>query len=659
MIEFLRSCTTTAIKVILSLSFLLFLNSSLAEAASAATISGRVLDAKTGAPLLGANVSISDSLGTFCDAEGRFRLLVQPGAYEVTVSIIGYVEARQEIHVPAAGLQDLLFRLEAQFLPMDETIVEKLKVRLPRFTDVAAQAGIDFKHVYGEGKLMNILQSTGTGACFFDFDGDDFQDLYLVNGAILEREDAVQPTNALYRNNGDGTFADVSRQAGVADSGYGTGCAAADYDNDGDMDLYVTNYGPNRLYRNEGKGTFVDVSHQAGVADSLWGVGTGWADYDNDGFVDLFVGNYLEFDPRQPSVRSLVSLGEGFRMYPGPRDFEAQPDRLYRNEGDGTFADVGGQVGLNQQVGKAMGSGFGDYDSDGDMDIFVANDRTPNQLYRNDGGVFTDVALWAGVAYDEAGHESGAMSVNFADYDNDGLMDLFVTDFIFEYNSLWRYLGDDMFEDMTAEAGLATDAFSYVAWGAVLSDFDNDGYLDIFIANGHVHENIDILSEGFTFAQRNQLFHNDGDGTFTDVSTLSGSHFLTPQVSRGVACADYDNDGDTDIVVLNLNDSVNLLRNDGGNRENWLVVRLIGSISNRNAIGARVRVTAGELEMMREVHSGSSYMSQNDMRLFFGLGGHSEVDRIHITWPSGRTELLEDIAANRRLTVVEGGEQTE
>jgi len=358
-------------------------------------------------------------------------------------------------------------------------------------------------------------------------------------------------------------------------------------------------------------------------------------------------------------VRSLVSMGEGYRVYPGPRDYKAQPDAFFRNEGDGTFTDVSEEVGLNPRVFKAMGCGFGDYDSDGDMDLFVSNDRTPNQLYRNDGGHFAEVALWAGVAFDEAGHESGAMSVNFGDYDNDGRMDLFVTNFIFEYSSLWRYVGGDTFEDVTLEAGLAMGTYSYVAWGGLVLDYDNDGYLDIYIANGHVHENIDVLSEGFTFAQPNQLFHSNGDGTFTDVSVLSGSHFLKPQVSRGVAYADYDNDSDLDILVLNLGDTVNLLRNDGGNRENWLVLNLVGSASNRDAIGARVWVTAGELEMMREVHSGSSYLSQDDMRLFFGLGGHRKVDRMRIRWPSGRIDTLENVAANRLLILREGERHVE
>ena len=624
------------------------------EAATPGLISGQVLDAGTGAPLPGANISIADSLGASCDAQGRFSLRVQPGVYQATASIVGYSEKIAEIRVPAGGLDGLVFRLEVEALVMDETVIERLSRRLPVFTDVTREAGIDFKHVYGDSPLRNILQTTGSGVCFFDYDGDGFQDLYLVNEGYPGAEEAEQPTNILYRNRGDGTFTDATAASGAGDAGYGMGCTCADYDNDGDLDLFVTNYGPNSLYRNEADGTFTEVGIQAGVADSSWSVGSGWADYDNDGDLDLFVGNYLSFALWAPTVRNLVSLGEGYRMYPGPRDYEGQPDRFYRNNGDGTFTDVSEQVGLNPRVAKAMGCGFGDYDSDGDMDLFVSNDRTPNHLYRNDGGRFTEVGLWAGVAYDEAGHESGAMSVNFADYDNDGLMDLFVTNFIFEYNSLWRYVGGDSFADVTLEADLAASTFSYVAWGGMVFDYDNDGYLDIYVANGHVHENIDVLSEGFTFAQPNQLFHSDGDGTFTEVSSRSGAHFIGSQVSRGVAHADYDNDGDLDILVNNLGDRPNLLRNDGGNRENWLAVHPIGSTSNRSAVGARVWVRAGQLEMMREVHSGSSYLSQDDMRLYFGLGGRLKVDSLRIRWPSGRIDSLENIEINRLLILREG-----
>ncbi|MDP6699096.1 MAG: FG-GAP-like repeat-containing protein [Candidatus Latescibacteria bacterium] len=637
-----------------------------ALAAAPVTVAGRVLDADSQAPLTGANIAFSDTLGTFCDARGRFRLAVLPGAYELAVTMVGYGELRQQLSVPAQGLRDLVFRLRPQILPMGETVVAKQQLQLPTFTDVTERAGIDFRHVYGEGPLRTILQTTGAGVCFFDYDGDGFEDLYLVNGYAIDAPDGAPATNALYRNGGDGTFPggdlrfiDYTAAAGVGDARFGMGCAAADYDADGDLDLYVTNYGPNILYRNEGDGTFTDVAARAGVADAAWGVGTAWADYDGDGDLDLFVGNYLDFALETPSARSLVSLREGFRLYPGPRDYDGLPDALYRNNGDGTFADVSAAVGLNPHLGKAMGCGFGDYDADGDQDLFVANDRTPNQLYRNDDGVFADVALWAGVAYNEAGNESGAMAVDFGDYDNDGLLDLLVTDFIFEYNALYRNGGDGSFADVSVQTGLAAPSFGMVAWGAGFFDYDSDGHLDIFVANGHVHENIDVLTEDLTFQEPNQLFHNEGDGSFTDVSTRSGAHFLGAEVSRGVAFADYDNDGDVDVLVLNIGTAPNLLRNDGGNRENWLCLRLVGTGDNRDAIGARAVVSAGPLTMVREVHSGSSYLSQNDLRLFFGLGSRDMAERIRVRWPGGQTDELENIPANRMLLIKAGGEYAE
>jgi hypothetical protein len=645
--------------MLLLVGLLLVGSAPLALASSRVRLAGRVVDAQTGAPLPRASVSLSDTLGTFCDAEGYFRLEVMSGIYEVTASMVGYAPLRQEWRVPAEGPAELLFRLPPQAIPMEEVVVERPYVRLPRFADVTREAGIDFEHVYGERPLQNILQTTGAGACFFDYDGDGDQDLYLVNGSFLDRTNAPRPTNALYRNQGDGTFAEATQESGTGDEGYGMGCAAADYDNDGDLDLYVTNYGPNVLYRNEGDGTFAEVGARAGVDNPLWSVGAAFADYDSDGWLDLFVGNYLDFDLRGAQMRSLVSVREGFRLYPGPRDYQAQPDALYRNLGNGTFADRSRQAGLNPQAGKAMGCGFGDYDNDGDPDLFVANDRTPNHFYRNDGGIFSEVAIWAGVAYNEDGHESGAMAVDFGDYDNDGWLDLLVTDFIFEYNHLYRNLRDGTFEDVGVRAGLALSSFNFVAWGGGLFDYDNDGHLDLFVANGHVHENIDVLSESLVFEQPNQLFHNEGDGTFTEVSAISGPPFQEARVSRGAAFADYDNDGDLDILVVNAGSAASLLRNDGGNREHWLVVRLVGTSGNRDAIGARVQVEAGSLRLLREVHSGSSYLSQSDLRLFFGLGGHDRAERVLFRWPGGRTEILENIAADRLLTLVEGKGHTE
>jgi hypothetical protein len=629
-----------------------------ASPALAVPFAGQVLDGSNDQALAAANVSLNDSLGTFCDTEGQFDLDVLPGTYDLTVSMIGYRRWSERIEIPREGLRGQVYRLAVQVLEMDEVGIVKLRPRLPVFADVTRQAGILFEHTYGEGSLRNILQTTGAGACFFDADGDGDQDLYLVNGYDLAGAPEERAANAFYTNRGGGSFAPATTASGTGDRGFGMGCAAADYDADGDVDLYVTNYGANVLYQNQGAGRFTNVGAQAGVDHADWSVGVAWSDVDVDGDLDLFVGNYLDFDLEQVAARNLVSLREGFRLYPGPRDYGAQADVLYQNQGNGVFADVSDEVGLNPNLGKAMGCGFADYDNDGDPDLFVANDRTPNHLYRNDGEKFTEIGLWAGVAYNESGAESGAMAVEFGDYDNDGRLDLLVTDFIFEYNALYHNESDDSFSDVSVQAELALPSFGFVAWGAGLFDYDNDGYLDLFVANGHVHENIDILTEGLAFEEPNQLFHNEGDGRFADVSLQSGPHFGDARVSRGVAVADYDDDGDQDILVMNAGAAPALLRNDGGNREHWLGLRLVGRGDNRDAIGARVQVETGTLSMIREVHSGSSYLSQSDTRLFFGLGGNERVERVHIRWPGGGTQELLDLAADQMLTVAAAEAET-
>ena len=621
-----------------------------------ATLKGQVVDAQTNTPLAGANLKISSTVGTYCDAEGHFVLEAPPGDYIVAVSMIGYAVAGVQVHLTPAGQQGLMVRLESTVIPLGETRVEGLRPQLPLFAEVAAESGIHFQHVYGVGPIRNILESSGAGAGFFDSDNDGDLDLYLVNGLVLEGDPRIQPSDALYRNEGQGRFAEVTRAAGIVDSGYGMGCAAADYDNDGDQDLYVANYGPNALYRNEGRGRFSEAAKRAGLADPRWSVAASWLDYDNDGMLDLFVANYLSFDHRVSPERSLASLHEGYRSYAGPRDFQAQPDALYRNLGDGTFADVSAQMGINPQGagGKGMGSLATDYDMDGDLDIFVANDRSPKQLYRNDGGHFAEVALWAGVAFDESGNATGAMGVDAGDYDGDGRLDLFVTNFVFEYNSLYRNLGDGTFADLTNAAGLALPSYKYVGWGAGFFDYDNDGWLDIFVANGHVHEDMDLLNESVSFGQPNQLFHNEGQGVFTEVSAQSGPPFLIARSSRGAAFGDYDDDGDLDIAVVNAGGPAELLRNDGGNRDNWLALRLEGVAGNRDAIGARVRVRAGSLSLIRELHAGASYSSQSDLRVYFGLGGQTRIDSLEIRWPGGRVETFANLPVNSQLRFEEG-----
>ncbi len=631
-----------------------------ALAAEPLTISGQVFSAETKTPLPNPHVLLGDSLVAIGDEQGHFSFKTTAGSYDLKVTMVGFADSTAHIEPTAAGLAPLHFYLRSQAIELDELVIEKQQIKLPTFTDVTRASHITFKHVYGEGVLKNLLETTGSGACFFDYNNDHFPDLYLPNAHPWEAPQSARPSNALYHNNGDGTFTDITDSAGVGDRGFGMGCVAADYDNDGDMDLYLTNFGPNVFYRNNGDGTFTDITHSAGVQDERWSVGLAWADIDNDGDLDLYVVNYLEFDPDSPATRSLVSIREGFALYPGPRDFSAQPDALFLNHGDGTFSDVAAQRGINVQLGKGMGCTFGDYDFDGDVDLFVSNDRTANQLYRNDGDTFYENALWAGVAYDEAGQPSGAMGVEFADYDNDGLLDLWVTDFIFEYNALYHNEGDGTFADATRFAGLAQPSFGLVAWGSGFFDYDNDGFLDIYVANGHVHENIDMLTDELTFEEPNQLFHNNSDGTFEDVSTRSGPHFtIGLKVSRGAAFADYDNDGDVDIIVSNAGDTPNLLRNDGGNREHWLAMQLVGTQSNRNGAGAIVRLKAGSTQLVRHAILGSSYLSQSDQRLFFGLGGYEGKVDLEITWPSGQIDHLRAIDSRQFLIITEGATQTQ
>ncbi|MCC7263901.1 MAG: CRTAC1 family protein [Candidatus Latescibacteria bacterium] len=567
--------------------------------------------------------------------------------------MVGYRADSAWVQLRAGGRAGLLFRLQPVVIPLGETRVEAPRPQLPVFTEVAAASGIHFVHVYGKPPIDNILESTGSGAGFFDSDSDGDLDLFLVNGLFPGGDRRPQASDALYRNEGQGRFAEVTAAAGITDGGYGMGCAAADYDNDGDQDLYVTNYGPNALYRNGGQGRFTEVAQRAGVADPRWSVACSWLDYDNDGQLDLFVANYLAFDPQDPQERSLASLHEGYRAYPGPRDYADQPDALYRNLGDGRFAEVTAAAGIHSG-GKGMGSLATDYDGDGDVDLFVANDRTPKQLYRNDGGHFTETALWAGVAFDESGNTSGAMGVDAGDYDGDGRMDLFVTNFVFEYNSLYRNLGQGAFADVTQAAGLALPSYQYVGWGTGFFDYDNDGWLDLFVANGHVHEDMDLLSESISFGQPNQLFHNEGQGAYTEVSGQSGPPFLVARSSRGAAFGDYDDDGDLDLVVINVGGPAELLRNDGGNREHWVRVSLQGAAGNRDALGARVRLSAGPLRLVREVRAGGSYCSQNDLRLHFGLCGKTHIDSLEVRWPGGRVETFAGLPVDRQFHFEEG-----
>ncbi|MFQ6042094.1 MAG: CRTAC1 family protein [Candidatus Poribacteria bacterium] len=525
-----------------------------------------------------------------------------------------------------------------------------------RFVDATSTSGIHFKHVDGRSGQKYLLETLGSGGAFFDYDNDGDIDLYIVNAADLPGfTSKVPPTNVLYRNNGDGTFTDVTSQSGVGHPGYGVGCAAADYDNDGYQDLYVTNYGPNVLYHNNGDGTFTDITSKAGVGDSHWSTSCAFLDYDNDGDVDLYVVNYLEFSIEE----SDWWIVNGIRTYCSPPDqfagavFHGEPDTLYRNNGDGTFTDVTQKAGISC-TGVGLAVAVGDYNNDGNADIYVANDMEQHYLFKNNGdGTFTDVTLLSGTGYSEDGVPGSGMGAAFGDYDNDGYLDLVASNAANMPTILYHNDGDGFFTDVSFVSGIGQKTLSYFKWTNEFIDYDNDGFQDIFIATGHLQDNIELFSDS-TYPQQNQLFHNRGNGTFTAVSAEMGAGMSLKKVGRGAAFGDYDNDGDMDIFINNSNQTADLLRNDGGNRNNWLMIKTIGVKSNRDGIGTRIKVVSGSLSQIKEVNSGSGYLSQSDLRVLFGLGVHTKADLVELRWPSGLVERIRNVKAGQIITVTEG-----
>lgn len=510
------------------------------------------------------------------------------------------------------------------------------------FLDITDASGINFRHTIGDHELSNLVESVGGGAAFLDFDQDGYLDLYMVNGAhndeLSEEEELLDytPMNELYRNLGNGTFEEVTQEARVGDTGYGMGVTIGDFDNDGYPDIYVSNYGPNVLYRNNGNGTFSDVTKKAGVAGDETSVGAVWFDYDNDGHLDLYVGNYIDFDPGY----DYYYAPDGF---PGPMAYDGQPDRLYRGNGNGTFEEVTEAMGVYNTEGRAMGVGSADYNNDGWMDIYVANDHMVNYLYENQQGKgFRDVGVLTGTAFNQVGEATISMSVDFGDYNGDGLLDLFVSDD--GYCSLFANQGDGVFNEMSYHAGIAQASGQHVGWATAFIDFDNDGDKDIFKVNGELKH---------LYGQEDQLFENTGAGKYNDISVESGLHFQQERVSRGACFGDYDNDGDIDVYIVNLDDKGILLRNDHGNKNNWLILHLVGSQSNMDAIGARITLSAGGQTQINQKKGGCGYLSQNDPRLHFGLGNTDTVESIEIIWPSGKIQRLENVPANQILTVVE------
>ncbi|MHC4080450.1 MAG: CRTAC1 family protein [Planctomycetota bacterium] len=513
----------------------------------------------------------------------------------------------------------------------------------PIFLDVTGEAGLDFKHSYGDHDLSNIVEGTGSGAMFFDYDGDGHLDIYLVNGTWMRtvndnRGRTLQGTlrNALYRNNGDGTFTDDTEKAGVGDQGFGFGCSAADFDRDGDLDLYVLNYGPNVFYRNDGDGTFTDVSAACGLTDGRWSLSAPWIDYDNDGDLDVYVANYLEYDDGK--FRSFYAAAG----YPGPLSYSGQADALYRNNGDGTFTDVTQATGLLKPGGRAMSAMAADLNNDGLLDLYVANDAMENYYFENTGqGRFVEKGLGMGLAFGEHGQGVSSMGPVIGDLNGNGRLDIFVPDM--GYGSLLMHRGD-FFENATTASKLALICGQYTGWGGILLDHDNDGDLDLFIANGNAHHE---------YTEEDILAANDGGANFTDVARDSGPYFRQKYVGRGATCGDYDNDGDLDILVVNLNDAARLLRNDGGNRNRWLTLDLKLPGGKTDAIGARVTVTAGSRRQMQDVVAVKGYLSQADPRVHFGLGRAAVADSVEIRWPDGSRQRLDNVPADQILTVVQ------
>jgi hypothetical protein len=525
-----------------------------------------------------------------------------------------------------------------------------------RFTDITVQAGITFKH-FSSPEKKYIVESMSGGVALFDYDNDGNLDIYFVNSLTVDLLKSQTKTQSeLYRNNGNGTFTNVTAKAGVGDIGWGMGVCAGDYNNDGFSDLYVTSLGPNHLFRNNGNGTFTDVTKTAGVGDSRWSTGAAFVDYDNDGFPDLMVSNYVDFD-----VSNLPEFGKGkqcqYRGIPvqcGPRGLKGAGDSLYRNNGDGTFTDVSVKAGVSDPNGYyGLGIVCSDFDGDGWTDIFIANDATPNFLYHNNGnGTFKDIGFVSGAAVNENGSEQACMGVTVGDYDHDGRFDIFATNFSQEYNVLYRGTGTNLFTDVSYTAGFTNQP--YVSWGTKFFDYENDGWLDLFVANGHVYPQVDHASLDSGYRQRKFLFRNNRNKTFSDVTMQSGEALLEKRVSRGVAFGDIDNDGDVDMVVNDLDGSPQLLRNDGGNANHSLIIKTIGTKSNRDGIGARVKVVSADLTQMDEVRSGASYISHNDFRLHFGLEKRTKVDLIEVRWPGGTIERIEHTGINRIIIIQEG-----
>jgi hypothetical protein len=535
--------------------------------------------------------------------------------------------------------------------------------------ETASISGIQFENVIQSSKIKFTLRNSVSphrytfetmvgGLALFDYNNDGLLDIFFTNGAAIPSLEKADPThwNRLFRNNGDGTFTDVTEKAGLEGIGYSMGVAAGDYDNDGFVDLYVTGLNRNQLFHNNGDGSFTDVTAKAGVAGVVpklgkaWSVAAGWFDYNNDGLLDLFVVNYLNYS----IATAKLCVQEGHPAYCSPVDFLGTPNILYRNNGDGTFTDVSEPSHISRYVGKGMGLAIADYDNDGFTDIFVSNDTFENYLLHNQGdGTFNNVALAAGTAYNAFGNPIAGMGADFRDIDNDGKPDIFEAAMFGEGFPLYRNLGDGQFQDVTASSGLAVLTSRSTAWGVGVFDFDNDGNKDLFTANADILDNSMILAHR-PFPLPDRIFRNKGGLTFEDLSTKAGSSFQVPAPHRGAAFGDLNNDGRVDVVVSVLNGSPEIWMNRSKDQNHWILLKLVGTKSNRDGLGTKIKITTSQGTQYNQASTAGSYNSSNDKRVHFGLGSAARIDMIELTWPSGTRQVLKNVKADQILTVTEG-----
>jgi hypothetical protein len=541
--------------------------------------------------------------------------------------------------------------LTAAFMPPRFGASSLLDAGPVLFRDVAVESGVSFTHINGASPAKHIVETMGSGGVLFDYDGDAWLDILLVDGgSVADAATAARASTRLFHNRQDGTYDDVTRTAKIEHHTYGMGACAADYDNDGHADVYLTNFGPNVLLHNNGDGTFADVTKVAGVGAMSLSTSCAFADIDNDGLLDLFVTNYID-----PEGNTKVCGDSQVRAYCRPDVYKGAPNVLYRNNGDGTFVDVTRAAGVYRTDGKGLGVVFADYDDDGRIDFFVANDLVLNFLFHNEGrGTFREVGLAAGVAVASDGRARAGMGTDWGDYDGDGRLDLVVTNFEMETHNLHRNMGNGLFADATLSSGIGTATLRFLGFGVAFLDYDNDGSLDLAIANGHVLDNTSHFQSASKHAQRKLLLRNDGKGRFVDVAGSAGAGFALERVGRTLVAGDIDNDGDLDMLVTNNGQAANLLRNEGGSLRGAVLVKLVGRESNRDGIGSRVRVTVAGRSQVRDIKAGSSYLGQGDLRAHFGVGSAREIDRVEVRWPSGRRDSFDHIEAGGILTITEG-----